>query len=736
MDILGGRTVVAIGNHEVLPALDEVRAEIARLRSVELQLIARCEADGLPEEVGARDTVELLTVRHRRDRAEVWRDVRLARALPRYQAVNTALTDGIQSTDGTVHQMQTGHAAAIITELERVRARVPVETLDVTEHQLVGLVPTHTPQELRTAAKHLCDRIDADGPEPDEHRAYARESLTLSTAENGVKIRGYLANENADLLRAIVHAGARPHKTVDGEHDPRPRDKRQADALTTALTVASNAWDTDTAGHGAKANITVTIDLDDLKSATAHATGQTVYSDDLSAATIRRLACDANVIPLVLGSNSEPLDVGRRERLVTRHIRHALIARDRGCVVCAAPPVMCDAHHLTSWLDGGPTALNNLTLLCRRHHVDLHNGRWHITITNGKVQVARPTWADTTAVRAAQPPDTNLPQPAETGSAQPADTRPTQPARADSAQRAGGCLARSTGVGSTRAADSSPLQPARAKPVQPTRGSLARPAGKRSAQPTGEPFARPARERSAHPTGTHLGPPAGADSTRAAAAEPARSTDDILARPARERSAQPTGTHLEPPAGPDSTRAAAAEPARSTDDILARPARERSAQPTGTHLGPPAGADSTRVAAAEPARSTDDVLARPVGADSARRAGAYPARLAGAGSSRPAAATSVRSEQSSGGVAHTPEPPGAVPAWSERSDSRPRPVEPNEPPADLWGDTAVPVARRSRWKADEATLTDAARFAVWGERAPTGPMTDPPPFVTIELGSG
>ncbi|MFD7154472.1 DUF222 domain-containing protein [Kribbella sp. NPDC059898] len=406
MDILDGRTVVAIGNHEVMPALDEVNAEITRLQAVRLQLIARAETDGLAQELGARDTIELLTFRHRRDRTEAWRDVHLARALPKYKAVNAALTHGIQSTDGTVHQMQTGHAAAIITELERVRTRVPVETLDVAEEQLVGLTSHLTPKELRTAAKQLCDRIDADGPEPEEHKANARESLTLSTAENGVKFRGYLANENAELLRAIVHAGARPHKTVDGEHDPRPRDKRQADALTTALTVAANAWDTDTAGHGAKANITVTIDLDDLRSATAtaHATGQTVYGDDLSAGSIRRLACDANVIPLVLGSNSEPLDVGRSERLVTRHIRHALVARDRGCVVCAAPPVMCDAHHLTHWVDGGPTAVDNLALLCRRHHVDLHNDRWAIAITDGKVHVARPTWADPTPARPTQPP--------------------------------------------------------------------------------------------------------------------------------------------------------------------------------------------------------------------------------------------------------------------------------------------------------------------------------------------
>jgi 5-methylcytosine-specific restriction protein A len=329
-------------------------------------------------------------------------------------------------------------AAVIVSALERVRSRVPVEDLDVAEAQLVKLAGHLSPGELRKAAKDICDLLDSDGPQPDEDKAYARESLVLANGDNGVKFRGFLANENAELLRALIHAGARPHKTVDGELDPRPRDKRQADALTTVLTIAAAATDTgftpaaDTTdrggadgattdaarragaagcgvdggggaagsaerwvpGFGAKANITVTIDLDDLRRAAADATGGLVYGDRLSAAAIRRLACDARIIPLVLGSDSEPLDVGRSERLVTRAMRRVLNARDKGCVVCGAPPVQCDAHHLVSWLDGGVTAVSNLALLCRRHHVALHHGHWTITISNGVVDVGRPTWAD------------------------------------------------------------------------------------------------------------------------------------------------------------------------------------------------------------------------------------------------------------------------------------------------------------------------------------------------------
>ncbi|MGZ0151467.1 DUF222 domain-containing protein [Kribbella sp. WER1] len=169
--------------------------------------------------------------------------------------------------------------------------------------------------------------------------------------------------------------------------------------------------------------MTVTIDFRDLQAAVADATGQLVFGDGLSAATVRRLACDAKIIPLVLGTNSEPLDVGRSERLVTRAIRRALNARDNGCVVCNAPPVMCDAHHLKSWIDGGETKVDNLVLICRRHHVDLHAGHWTITITNGIVHVARPTWAEPPTHRKRSQPD----QPAAWSTN---TTPPTAPPRA------------------------------------------------------------------------------------------------------------------------------------------------------------------------------------------------------------------------------------------------------------------------------------------------------------------
>ncbi|MFI5697881.1 DUF222 domain-containing protein [Kribbella sp. NPDC051586] len=593
MEQLGERPAWSMSGAEVLSTLDQLDAALARQETYRLQLIARMDVLGHAQEIGAHNTAQLLEFRYRLDRSRALRDVRLARLLSKYDAVSTALPDPHDDpTDGDVATedesaevvLRPAQAEAIVSALEQVPSTVPAEDLAVAERELVGLGRHLSPFELRRAGQRVRDVLDADGPEPEEHKAFARETLTMSTADRGVKFRGYLANENAELLRSLIHAGARPHKTADGEPDPRSREKRQADALTTTLTIAATALDagaptprtprpqsstpspspdhspppphttdptdptdtgttspppprspsqppttetasaaanspvpsqppppphttsptaeattpsspatrtttgltgltattgatgttggsgsmpgpnrasgespatstspangtsissrsngtastgptngagiahgasreapqgpgmrvagrggatggvdrgtdgaSDVPGFGAKANITVTIDLQDLKSAAADAIGDTVYGDGLSAAAIRRLACDAKIIPLVLGTNSEPLDVGRAERLVTRAMRRALNTRDKGCVVCGAPPIQCDAHHLTSWIDGGETKISNLVLLCRRHHIDLHAGDWTITITNGQVHVARPTWAD------------------------------------------------------------------------------------------------------------------------------------------------------------------------------------------------------------------------------------------------------------------------------------------------------------------------------------------------------
>ncbi|MDT7712819.1 MAG: hypothetical protein QOG46_1508 [Pseudonocardiales bacterium] len=102
----------------------------------------------------------------------------------------------------------------------------------------------------------------------------------------------------------------------------------------------------------------------------------------MSAAEARRLAGDSCVVPMVLGSDSMPLDVGRQQRLATAALRDALAQRDKGCAFpsCDRPPRYCHAHHIRSWLDWGRTELDNMCLLCEYHHVIVHRQGWHIRL--------------------------------------------------------------------------------------------------------------------------------------------------------------------------------------------------------------------------------------------------------------------------------------------------------------------------------------------------------------------
>ena len=95
----------------------------------------------------------------------------------------------------------------------------------------------------------------------------------------------------------------------------------------------------------------------------------------ITSETARRLACDARVSRIITRGDSQPLDVGRATRTVPASLRRALDTRDGGCTHtgCDIPAKWCDAHHIQHWADGGPTSLDNLRLLCRRHHRAAHD---------------------------------------------------------------------------------------------------------------------------------------------------------------------------------------------------------------------------------------------------------------------------------------------------------------------------------------------------------------------------
>ena len=132
-----------------------------------------------------------------------------------------------------------------------------------------------------------------------------------------------------------------------------------------------------------------------IRSAASAGGSQTVLDEaggiHVSAETARRVACDAATVTLRHGPGGEILDVGRRTRTISPALRRALAARDRQCRFPGCGNLRVDAHHVKHWADGGRTALDNLVLLCRRHHRAVHEEGFRVTVdAAGGVRFLRP----------------------------------------------------------------------------------------------------------------------------------------------------------------------------------------------------------------------------------------------------------------------------------------------------------------------------------------------------------
>ncbi len=272
-------------------------------------------------------------------------------------------------------------AAAIVDFHERTAKVADPDELDRTLEALIDAARTLRPDQLarliREETEHLTPPPDAD---PDELAARRRASRGLwFTAPDGTGMLGMRATldpEGAAIVKAAIDALSEPRPLTDPDgtvisEDPRGPATRRADALIAMIgrgvAAAEGVPSTE------KAKVVVTISLEALLGMLRGA-GTTLTGDVLSAGTVRRMACDAGLIPLVLGGPSEVLDVGRLQRLVTPAIRRALTQRDQGCSFpgCSIPPQWCDAHHVTWFSRGGRTSLEDTALLCGRHHDHVH----------------------------------------------------------------------------------------------------------------------------------------------------------------------------------------------------------------------------------------------------------------------------------------------------------------------------------------------------------------------------
>ena len=195
--------------------------------------------------------------------------------------------------------------------------------------------------------------------------------LSMSTGEDGcLVLQGVLDPVGGAAVRAALEPLARPM----GKHDYRDRDKRLADALVECVTK----------GGDVKVHMQVTSSIETLLGLLGAAGAETEFSLPVSSKTVERWACDCS-LTRVLMQDSVVIDVGRSQRTIAGPKRRALIARDKHCQWpgCERTASYCDGHHLVQWTNGGGLELENMVLLCHRHHWMVHEGGWHIVKTEG-----------------------------------------------------------------------------------------------------------------------------------------------------------------------------------------------------------------------------------------------------------------------------------------------------------------------------------------------------------------
>ena len=277
-----------------------------------------------------------------------------------------------------------GQARAIASVLDELPAELDEGQRGRAAERLVELAGRFDARHLAGMTGQILREIapDADAAEEAEQRrlqrqaevAEAARALTFSHDRAGsVTFRGSLPILDAEPWLAMIAAyGESQRRNALESRDPLAPmltpEQRRADALRAMIRDHSFGRRAPSVA-GDRPRVVVTMSYDALRRR-ARETGLIGEGERIGAADLRRLCCDADLVPAVLGGASEVLDVGRAQRLVTRGIRTALTLRDNGCVFpgCDTPATVCEAHHVVPWWDHGPTSLTNLVLLCHHHH--------------------------------------------------------------------------------------------------------------------------------------------------------------------------------------------------------------------------------------------------------------------------------------------------------------------------------------------------------------------------------
>ncbi|HEV8298614.1 MAG TPA: DUF222 domain-containing protein [Acidimicrobiales bacterium] len=309
----------------------------------------------------------------------------------REQRRRAKVLDAARTVPGAVDVLAAG--AINIEHLETLGS-VARKLDDTKRATLLADAQTMGPDEYRIHASLTAMRASQDDGASDAVRRHARRNASFADGRDGMQVfRAELPPEDMEVVRSELH------RLMDAawraEHperepvlaDRKPNPQRLADAFLDMANRSKHGTtergddETAAARAGNGVDLLVVIDYETLAGRLrGESVCQTEWGTPLAPDTVRRFACEAGIIPVVLSGANEVVNYGRKRRLASAAQRRAVIARDKHCIACDLPPRFCRVHHIDDWTAGGRTDLARLALLCHHHHGLVHEGDMHVEL--------------------------------------------------------------------------------------------------------------------------------------------------------------------------------------------------------------------------------------------------------------------------------------------------------------------------------------------------------------------
>jgi hypothetical protein len=388
----------ALSPLELTELFAELETERRRLEAVDHQFVAEVRERHLCGEYAAGSVPELLIDLLRLSPPEAKRRAVSARDLgPRHGMSGEPLEPifPVVAAAEAAGEISSEHARTVMRIVDAIPVALQAEHQAAVEASLVEFARKMNPVTVAQLGQQIIAHLDPDGAEPRAEEQHRRRDFGLHKRADGSGTPyGYLTPEALAVWSAILDSLSAPQpESADGERDDRSAGQRRHDALLEAGRRLLRSGELPDSG-GVPVTIVAHLDETQLRERTGYAT--TGSDDQMPVSDLLELATEAEIVSVLFDPSGGISSYGRARRLASCGQRQALAARDRGCSFpgCTRPPAWCEAHHVIAWIDGGPTDLSNLCLVCSFHHREFERRGWQVIMTSGLPEWVPPPWLD------------------------------------------------------------------------------------------------------------------------------------------------------------------------------------------------------------------------------------------------------------------------------------------------------------------------------------------------------